>query len=57
MNRSMLNISLFRVPTCEIMKELCHRSYYHERKSFKDFSSEELLSHVLKQRMESFENT
>lgn len=51
----MTSIILFRVPTYEILDELKYRTQHHRAFNFEDISSEELLKHILENRMNSFD--
>lgn len=52
----MIEIELFRVPTCEILDELTFRINNHRKSTFVAFSSKELLEYILKNRMDSFKD-
>lgn len=52
----MIEVSLFRVPTFEILDELAFRASSHQKSTFVGFSSKELLEYILKNRMDSFKD-
>lgn len=57
MNNNMIDILLFRVATRDILEELKNRAEFHVRgEYYKDLSSKELLTHILKNRMDALED-
>lgn len=50
----MIDIILFRVPTSEILDELKYRIQHQRAYNFETISSEDLLKHILENRMTSF---